>query len=439
MTGLRKVETARAEDKQKTQAVQIKTKRLGQLVADGKAAFAAKQYAKSIDAYRSAKKLDPDNVEVLAGLTQAEQAQEKLGAEARRKAEDAERQQSVARLLKSGQENLKAKQYDAAAVAFQEALKLSPGDKSAQAALAAAQEGRKQAAAGAKAEAEAKQRTEAYQKLLADGQIALRGKRYEDAIKAFAEAQKVLPGDRTSAQLLKDAQQAKADGEAALAAAAKKRAQELERAANVQKAKDYLAAAQGALRKKDFDGATKALALANKLDPDSPAVDQALRELAQARKTAIDQQERQAQAEAAVQAGRKALAAKQYAEAIRTLQLALRPEAIKALQEAARLAPNDPEPARLLKQAQKGLTETPKETPKGVVKETPKDTKAGETKAGDLKRFNQLMQTGQKALDDKKYDDAVKAFRAAVLIMPNDQQAARLLKQAEKLQDKKKK
>jgi tetratricopeptide (TPR) repeat protein/predicted small lipoprotein YifL len=511
-TGLRRVQSVRAAELQQQQAGQDKERRVKQLLDDGRSAFQAKQYGKAIDAYRAAKKIEPDNLDVLAGLTQAEQAEEKFGAAARRKVEEAERQQNFARLLKSGHENVKAKQYDAAVATLNAALKLKPGDPAARAALDAAQDGHKKLAAtkaaDAKAEAAAKQKTEAYQKLLTDGRLALQAKRYDDAIGSFAQAQKLLPGDKTSADFLKDARDAKAESEAAVAAAAKKRADELQRAAELQKSltagrtamaskdfaaaakaltraaqlapenpdvqralkglqqaqdqarkeatldqersakvKDYLATAQTALKKNDLNTAARALTQADKLDPRNPAVDRLLRDLAEARKTAQQDDERNSQFAVAVSAGQKALQAKRY------------DDAVKSLQEATRLRPGDAQAQRLLQQAKLALKEAaPKQAPpkdKTPDKATPDKTSPGKTTPGkttptdakplpvkpmtgdaaDRKTFLLLVQTGQKAMKDKMYDDAVKAFRQAAKLMPDDQQAARLLKQAIQLRD----
>jgi tetratricopeptide (TPR) repeat protein len=269
-------------------------------------------------------------------------------------------------------------------VALGEALKLRPGDAAASAALQDAEAGRKKTAASAQAAEAAKKKTEAYQKLIGDGRQALEAKRYDEAIKAFGDAQKLLPGDQTSAGYLKDAQQAKADATAAVAAAAKKQAEEAQKAA---------VAAAIAKRDNDFRNA--------------------------------------------MIAGQQAMQAKNYKEAVQSYQFAIR------------IKPNDAQATAQLDAAQRELRRvetTPKEDPKKKedVKKKDDTKKKKEEASTPAPTFQELMLAGQKAMQAKKYDEAVKAFSDAQELRPNDAAVAKLLKQAQKLQsdtktDKKKK
>jgi tetratricopeptide (TPR) repeat protein len=83
-TGLRRAESARAERVNRAEAERTKETRAKQLAAEGKASLDARDYAKAVAKYQDAKKLDPDSVEVLAGLTVAEQARSKQLASAQR-------------------------------------------------------------------------------------------------------------------------------------------------------------------------------------------------------------------------------------------------------------------------------------------------------------------------------------------------------------------
>ena len=96
-------------------------------------------------------------------------------AQERKQADAANRLASFQRLLKSGQANLAAKQYDAAVANLSEAIKLSPGDATALAALKQAE----QARAGTAPDPTAQKNVAAYQKLISDGRFALGGKRYD--------------------------------------------------------------------------------------------------------------------------------------------------------------------------------------------------------------------------------------------------------------------
>src|SRR5262249_30372143 len=159
-------------------------------------------------------------------------------AEARKKVQEDERTKTFQRLLRDGQDNLAKKHYDAAVVNLTEALKLNPGDPAATKALQAAEKGRADAAKTADQLAEAKEKAEAYQKAMSDGRLALQGKHYDAAIQAFEQAQKLLPGDQASLNFAQEARKAKDEARAAEVAAAKKRADDLQRQLDGRKALD---------------------------------------------------------------------------------------------------------------------------------------------------------------------------------------------------------
>src|SRR5439155_25047218 len=63
----------------------------------------------------------------------------------------------------------------------------------------------------AKTKEDARKKTELYQRHLDAGRLALSGKRYDDAIKSFTAAQKVMPGDKAAGDLLTQTQKAWSD------------------------------------------------------------------------------------------------------------------------------------------------------------------------------------------------------------------------------------
>src|SRR5205807_1796341 len=77
LTGLRQVETGRAALAAKTQqadAEKNKTDVVKELVTTGKTHLTNKDYPAALQAFQQAKKLAPDNLDAVAGLTQAELA-----------------------------------------------------------------------------------------------------------------------------------------------------------------------------------------------------------------------------------------------------------------------------------------------------------------------------------------------------------------------------
>jgi tetratricopeptide (TPR) repeat protein len=417
LTGLKKVAEARAQEETALKAKQAddnKAARVKALIADGQTALKDKKYAAAVQTFHEARKLAPDHVDVVAGLSQAEHGRDEQFAAERKKADEAHRLDGFQRLLKSGQANLAAKHYDAAAANFTEALKLSPGDATATAALKQAEQARVGSATDAKTQAEAKQKQAAYQKHLADGRLALTGKRYDDAIKSFSAAQKVLPGDHASQDFLAEAQKAKKDAADALTAAAQKRTDEQTKQASYQAA---LLAGQKAHAARNYGEAIKSFTEAARLMPDDAKAAKLLKQAQQAQTdaakqpdvdTARQKQEQQKKTQFAAllkDAGAK-LAGKHYAEAKSTYQ------------EALKLYPNDTGAQKGLKEALHALEE-----PKGKSPPPPvKDAKA---------LYQKAMQDGALAEKQQKYADAVKSYQEALQHTPKDTQATAALQRAQ--------
>jgi tetratricopeptide (TPR) repeat protein len=403
LSGLKQVAAARTQDEAALKAQQLeqdRAVRMKQLVAQGQAAIKEKQYAAAVQTFQEARKLDPKQVDALAGLTQAEHGRDQQLALERKKADDATRADSFQRLLKSGQANLAAKQHEAAVANLTEALKLKPGEPVASAALKQAQ----QASSAPAADTKSQQKVAAYQKLIADGRLALSGKRYEDAIKAFSDAQSLMPGDQASRDFLGDAQKGKKDAAEALAAAAQKRAAEQKRVQDLQKA---LTLGRSALAGRDLEAAAKALAQAQQLAPDDGEVQRALKDLAQA--------QTQAKQDAAAKAAQAAQATR-LQDLLKSAQTALKGKdltaAAKALSEASQLDPANP-----------------------TVKQGLRDIELARAADADhqkrMANYQATLAAGQKAMQAKNYSQAVKDFSDAAKLLPDDTRAPLLLKQAQ--------
>ncbi len=421
LTGLRQAQAARTEAR--TQAALVTKKQAEgaqqateatRLVGEGQAALAAGNHDRAVQSFTAAKALAPGNLDALTGLSKAEQARERSAAEARRRAEEDGRLKDFRRLLESGQANLANKRYDAAVLALNEALKLKPGDPSASQARAQAEKARQQAALDAGAAAEGKRKAEAYQKAMGEGRVALSGRQYDAAIKAFSAAQKQQPGDQASTAFLREAQKGRDGAQAALAAEAKKRADEAQRAVNVQKA---VAAGRTALAAGNMQGAADAFAAAAKLAPQDPTIAAAQNDLRKAQQARAEAQAA-AQAAALKQKQADAQRAEQVQRSLTAGRAALKAgqfdAATKSFAEAQKLAPQDPGVGaafRELDQARQTAT-------------------AATEKAARQANYQKALQAGQQALAAKRYDDAVKAFGDAGRLLPGDATAANLLNQA---------
>jgi hypothetical protein len=408
LTGLKKAQTAR--DETKAAAIAIKQKQQDQetrlanfqkLMGEGQTALAGKDYASAAAKFGLAHELMPDNVDAIAALSKAEQLRDHSAASTTKKAQEDERLKTFNHLLEDGKTNLAKKQYDVAIANLTEALKLNPGNAEATKALAAAK-----SAIGAGQLDEAKKKTEAYQKAMSDGRLAMLNKQYDSAIKAFEAAQKLLPGDMAALAFLKNAQKGKDDAQAA----AKQKAADLQLAQDVQKA---INDGRSALAGKNLKAANDALAVAAKLAPNDPKVLQFRNDLQKAEALATAQAEaetkRKVQFDNLIAAGQKALKDKRY------------DDAVKLLSSATALIPGDKAGQDLLKvahQQQKAAAD--------LAAKLAADADKAKKKAS----YDQAIKSGQNLLAMKKYAEAIKAFQLAGTYMPGDPTAAAFLQQA---------
>lgn len=367
LAGLKQIELAQATlaaNVAKAQADATKAETIKQLLTTGNAALTSKDYKTALSAFQQAKKLAPDNLDVLAGLTQAE-----LASRTPKTTDPVVGKEKLQDLLAAAQAALKLKNYDAAEKALRSASQLDPTNT-------AVVKGLKDIAQARKTLTDAKQAQADFQAALGVGQKALKGMKYEDAIKSFEQALKLMPDDLGASKLLKQAQQ------------------ELKLAAKGQENfKLAMTAGEKALTAKNYKLAIQSFTSATKLNQNDARARQLLAQaqqaLADANETAI-----LASFQKAMTAGDKAMTAKNYKLAVQSFT------------DATKLMPNDARARKLLGQAQQAFTD------------------AGKTKTPDpAKLFSDAMQRGADFEKDKKYSAAVKAFQDALKLRPKDADA----------------
>jgi tetratricopeptide (TPR) repeat protein len=440
-------EAARKADEDRKQAA------YQQLRAEGQKAMQERDYARAVGAFRSATALVPSD----AGLKDLAQAQAKLNEAARqraaaeqvqkqvedkkardlaqarvedekkkraaedevkRKAQEARDQAEYARLITASRQSLSKQRYDEALTAAQSARVLKQTDEveklltQVRQEQAVAEAARKSAAAradaehrvaednarAAQAQAEAKAKQDAYTRALNSAQAALSEKRYDQAIAQFQEAGKLYKTEAVLAGV-KQAQELR-DREASKQAQADAQAR--------QRHADYdvaMGAGRTALINKNYPGAVSSFSEALRIIPGDRAATDALdnarrldeaarKAAADAARAAQDQRQHDADYAAALTAGRAALAAKKYDDALRSFN------------EASRLKPGDREALAWARQAEDGKAAA----------------------VLDAKRhddFNSLVAQGQVAMVGKKYAAAVKAYGDALKLQPGDPTATR--------------
>lgn len=361
--------------------------RFEQLMQQGQQEMAAKRFAAAVGRYQQAATMFRTDV-VLSQLHQAEAARDqeknRLAAEQRQRQEQAKRDQQVKSLMAEGQAALDRKQHDVALQKLRLAARVAPANVEVLAALNKAQvvqaqaavqrqreldEQKRLAAAGAAQVAAGKKTQDDYRKWMDGGRRALAAGQNEQALTSFRAAQKLLPTDAAAAAAVKDAEAAIARANAARLAADQKRAADARRAAD-----------EAVARQRAADLKNRAA--------------QAQQQFAGMMATA----------DAAMKAQRYRDAATSYRSA-----LALQPGNALAQQGLARAEAAQRNADAAVAAQQKAQEEA---------------KRARAVYDGHVAR-------GQAALSTRNYGAAADAFKAALLVQPNDPTATRLLQDAQ--------
>ncbi|MSR53727.1 MAG: tetratricopeptide repeat protein [Gemmataceae bacterium] len=429
----------------------------------GRTALAAKQFEKAIVSFRAAAGLKPGDVEIQKLLNDAEQSHDQALAAERRKQESDQQLLSLRKLVAGGEQNLKAKRFDAAIVSFGDALKIDPEHKDATAGLKQAQAGAATVNTDAASQAEAKQKRDDFEKAMRQGRAAMSLKQFDKAIGFFKQAQTLLPGDVASNDLLAEATKRNAD--TAATEAARKKAAELNQA---------VTSGRTALRTQRFDDAQTAADSAMKIAPESVEVKKLIADIADAKKAhlaAMQKKEAEgkkaAQVDALLDKARAALQAKDLEQADKFLADATAidatdPDIKKVRQEFEALrnkmvtedivAKNKQQAylsamkngstaftakqyALAVAQARIALVNKPGDGPASkLLADAQKADAAGDAAAMEAKKkqeaYDAAMKTGRGAMTRKDFAAAEKAFLDALKADSGDPAATMLLKQA---------
>ncbi len=267
------------------------------LVAQARAATAAKKHAAAVKLYEEALKLFPEDALALKERNLAKKA---AADAAVLEAEAQKREKDYAAAILAGNTALTAKRYDDAKKAFTAALAIKPSDKAAQAGLNAIV-------------ADVKKKQD-FDRLMNQAREALAAKKDVEAVNLYQAALNLFPNDP----------------DAKKGHAAAKKAEEASRKYRKENYDLAMGAARDAITKQNYQGAVFSFKEALRIMPgDKPAQDG----LAAAQAALFNQW---------MAAGRKAAQAKKF------------PDAVKAYTEALKVKPNDPEATAALNRARMG-------------------------------------------------------------------------------------
>ncbi|MCI0684279.1 MAG: tetratricopeptide repeat protein [Gemmataceae bacterium] len=228
-------------------------------------------------------------------------------------------------------------------------------------------------------------------RLMIEGGTSLNSQRFDEAVSAYTEAVKLSPDDADARQKLSEAQaglgkqrQAKLDDD-------KKRADALQ----------LVKKGQGALDEKQYAAAVDLFKLAVDKNPSLAEATQGLIAARAALQRDQLDQKRIAEYEQLILAGKAAMKAGRYADAIRDFM------------SAQRVVPDDPIAQQFQREAEKQLD--------GLMNRAEKQ-----------KEFQRLLEQATTAMKAKSYEDAEKAYQRALRLFPNDATAQEGIEDAQK-------
>jgi tetratricopeptide (TPR) repeat protein len=426
-----------AEEKARRDQAEVEAKRKQQeyLTALDRAqkAMAARNYDEAVARFQEAEKLFRTDV-VINGLAQAQQLRDRdragREAEQRRLAEEKRRAEKVQALLAEGRKAAEAGQYDRAIQALREANGLTPGNVEVLTALSKAEQARDEQAARARIQAEQQQKQAALRNLLNAGQAQLAAGHYDEAAKSYQEVLRSDPRNAEALAALREIDKARAaDG-----AAMKKRRADYDLAMD---------AGRGAMKNRNYPGAINAFTEALRLMPGDRDATALLKEAQRLRDEAAAAVLRGEEFKRLLTQGQAAMAARRYADAVNAYNEALKiqpgdPGVTKALrdaQQAAEAMRNPPKPAPALlppaNPPKAPATPMPPANPTKppMAPTTPPPPPPPDPQA----EYAKAMQAGAGFDKQKKFADAVQAYRTALRWKANDPKAATALRNADYL------
>jgi hypothetical protein len=428
-------------------------------IKDGDAALASKKFDEALSAFNNALNIHFDDATANSKIESAnkakadEEARLKAEADAKAKAEadaanaaeQAKKKADFDTAIKDGDAALASKKFDDALSAYNNALNIHFDDATANSKIESANKAKADEEARLKAEADAKAKAEAdaanaaeqakkkadFETAIKDGDAALVSKKFDDALSAYNNALNIHFDDATANGKIESANKAKADEEARLKAEAEAKAKAEADAANAaeqaKKKADFETAIKdgdAALANKKFDDALSAynnalnihfddatanskIESANKAKADEEArlkAEADAKAKADADALAAEQAKKKAEFDKLIKAGDDAVGTKKFDEAIASYGAALQTEVDNATAnskiEAAQKAKADEE-ARLKAEADaKAKSEA--------------DAAAAAEQAKKKAEFDKFIAEGDKSLFNKKYDDAINAYSAAL-------------------------
>jgi cytochrome c-type biogenesis protein CcmH/NrfG len=240
-------------------------------------------------------------------------------------------------------------------------------------------------------EKEAENRQKDFRRLMIEAGAALADHRFDEAAKSYQAALQLFPDDVEAAKGLSAARTSLEDRERAKKEEEKRQA----------KFASLMNQGQEAMKGRQFAAAVQAFDHALRLIPDNPEAAKAFQEATDAAGAQRAAQKKLSDYESHMTAARAAMVGQRYAEA--------RNEFLAALQN----KPDDPAAQDGHKQAEKRLNELQEEAQRQA-------------------DFNRFMDQGDRALRNRRYEEAERVYTKAVALLPRNLDARNGLREAQK-------
>jgi tetratricopeptide (TPR) repeat protein len=390
------------EDAQKQNAEKEKQKaEYEKLIKQGDELLKNKKFDEAVASYTQALSLKFNDTEANARISAAQKAKADEDA-LKNKEEQAKKKAEFDKIIKQGDDLLKAKKFDEAVTVFNQALAMKFDDPTANARIAAAQKAKADEEALKNKEEADKKRAE-FDKIIKQGDDLLKGKKFDEAVGIYTQALNLKVDDNAANAKIAEAQKAKADAEAE-----KNKEEKAKKKAEFDK---LIAAGDEKLAAKKFDDAITSFtsALAVKFDDNTAnarikAAQDAKQAELDAAKSKEEEEKRKAEYAALIKQGDAMLKEKKYDDAIGVYTQALN----------LKVKDTEVETNAKIVAAQKAKA----------------DAEAEKNKAEQEKRkaeFEAFLKQGDALLKDKKYDEAVGVYTQALnMNLENDRANAKI-------------
>ena len=396
---------AKADDEAAKNKEEAEKKRaeFDKVIKQGDDLLKDKKFDEAVGVYTQALNMKVDDAAANAKIAEATKAKADFEAE-KNKAENEKKKAEFEKLLKQGDEKLASKKFDDAITAFNAALALQFDDATANARIKAAQDAKKAEEDAAKSKEELEKKKAEFEALMKQGDGLLKEKKFDEAVGVYTQALNLGVNNDLANSKIAEAQKAKAAAEEE-----KNKAESEKRKAEFEA---FIKQGDGLLKDKKFDDAVAVYTQALNMNLNNETANAKIAEAQKAKaddeaaKNKEEADKKRSEFEKIIKQGDDLLKDKKFDEAVGVYTQALN---MKVDDAAANAKIAEATKAKADFEAEKNKAENEKKKAE----------------------FEKLLKQGDEKLSDKKFDDAITAFNAALALQFDDATANARIKTAQ--------